>query len=161
MYVTDLYDTLVFSCIWKSFDLFLFFLNYCVCVLFLKLNSDKMFGEKARWELQKAAAGCFKQILEAATVRPLTSYLTNHPSKMSKIWVCHSSAVPRISDFLLWIPMHGYTSVGLPVNTYICQVCADTGCCLEDLLGEIVSKNKGNPHRQHNLMKMCVCKMSQ
>ena len=44
--------------------------------------------EKARWELCDDAACCFK-ILKAATykttaVRSLTSYLTNHSSKMSK-----------------------------------------------------------------------------
>ena len=47
-------------------------------------------GEKARWELQKDAARCFKQILEAASYKttavwPLTSHLTNNQNKMSKI----------------------------------------------------------------------------
>ena len=47
--------------------------------------------EKARWELQKNAMCCFKQILEATldkteAVWPLTSYLTNHLSKMNKTY---------------------------------------------------------------------------
>ena len=43
--------------------------------------------EKATCKLHKDAVCCFEQILEVAlnkTVGPLTSYLTNHPSKMSK-----------------------------------------------------------------------------
>ena len=46
-------------------------------------------AEKARRELPKKTVGCFQQILGAepdktTAVRPLTSHLTNHPSKTSK-----------------------------------------------------------------------------
>ena len=40
-----------------------------------------------------------------------------------------------ISDRFLWIPSHGRVKAGLPARTYIQQLCADTGCSLEDLPG--------------------------
>ena len=40
-----------------------------------------------------------------------------------------------ISDILLWNPSHGRTKAGQPARTYIQQLCADTGCILEELLG--------------------------
>ena len=39
-----------------------------------------------------------------------------------------------ISDVLLWTPSHGRAKIGRPARTYIQQLCADTGCSLEDLL---------------------------
>ena len=38
-----------------------------------------------------------------------------------------------ISDVLLWTPSHGRAKAGRPAGTYIQQLCADTGCNLEDL----------------------------
>ena len=38
-----------------------------------------------------------------------------------------------ISDVLRWIPSHGRAKAGRPVRTYIQQLCADTGCDLEEL----------------------------
>ena len=38
-----------------------------------------------------------------------------------------------ISNTLLWTPSHGRAKVGWPARTYIQQLCADTGCSLEDL----------------------------
>ena len=37
-----------------------------------------------------------------------------------------------INDVLLWTPSHGRTTVGRPARIYIQQLCADTGCSLED-----------------------------
>ena len=56
-----------------------------------KSISNEMIGEKARWKLYQEAACYLEQILEAApyktaAVRPLTTYLTNHPSKTNKTW---------------------------------------------------------------------------
>ena len=57
-------------------------------VWLLHLDFTKTLGEKVRYELHKDVAGCFEQILEAApyktaAIRPLTSYLTNHATKIS------------------------------------------------------------------------------
>ena len=38
-----------------------------------------------------------------------------------------------IRDVLLWIPTHGRAKAGRPAQTYIQQLCEDTGCCPEDL----------------------------
>ena len=37
-----------------------------------------------------------------------------------------------ISDILLWTHSNGRAKVGLPARTYLQQLCADTGCSLED-----------------------------
>ena len=56
-----------------------------------KWTFNKIHGEKARWELHKDTMCCFEQNLEAMThrtaaVKPLTSHLTNHPSKTNKTY---------------------------------------------------------------------------
>ena len=38
-----------------------------------------------------------------------------------------------IRDVLLWTPTHGRAKAGRPAQTYIQQLCEDTGCCPEDL----------------------------
>ena len=50
---------------------------------------------------------------------------------------CWRSKKKLISDILLWTPSHGQAKVGRPAKTYIQQLCADTGCSLEDLLRAI------------------------
>ena len=46
---------------------------------------------------------------------------------------CWRSRDELISDTLLWTPSHGRAKAGRPARTYIEQLCADTGCSLEDL----------------------------
>ena len=46
---------------------------------------------------------------------------------------CWRSRDELISDTLLWTPSHGWAKAGHPARTYIQQLCADTGCSLEDL----------------------------
>ena len=48
---------------------------------------------------------------------------------------CWRSEDKLISDILLWTPAHGRVSVGCQASTYLHQLCVDTGCNLEDLLG--------------------------
>ena len=48
---------------------------------------------------------------------------------------CWRSMDELIWNFLLWTPTHEHTSVGWPAKTYIYQLCAETGCSLEDLPG--------------------------
>ena len=40
-----------------------------------------------------------------------------------------------ISDVLLWTPSHGRAKIGRSARTYLQQLCAETGCSLEDLPG--------------------------
>ena len=46
---------------------------------------------------------------------------------------CWRSRDELISDVLLWTPTHGHAKAGRPAQTYIQQLCEDTGCCPEDL----------------------------
>ena len=48
---------------------------------------------------------------------------------------CWRSRDELISNMLLWTPSHGWAKAGWPARTYIQQLCANTGCSLEDLLG--------------------------
>ena len=48
---------------------------------------------------------------------------------------CWISKDELISDILLLTPSHGRAKAGRPARTYIHQLCADTGCSLEDLPG--------------------------
>ena len=102
------------------------------------MADDKTHGEKARWEPHKNTTSYFEQILEATSikttaVRPLTSYLKNHPSKTNKTcrigvekqgWTYKLRSSP---DTHIWTRQSWLTSKNLH------QFRADTGCCLEDL----------------------------
>ena len=46
---------------------------------------------------------------------------------------CWRSGDELISDVLLWTPSHGRAKARRPAQTYIQQLCEDTGCSLEDL----------------------------
>ena len=46
---------------------------------------------------------------------------------------CWRSRDELIRDVLLWTPTHGRAKAGRPAQTYIQQLCEDTGCCLVDL----------------------------
>ena len=46
---------------------------------------------------------------------------------------CWRSRDELIRDVLLWTPTHGRAKAGQPAQTYIQQLCEDTGCCPEDL----------------------------
>ena len=46
---------------------------------------------------------------------------------------CRRSRDELISDIRLWTPSHGRAKAGWPARIYIQQLCADTGCSLEDL----------------------------
>ena len=53
-------------------------------------------------------------------------------------WTRHSGHYWRsrgelISDVLLWTPTYGWAKAGRPAQTYIQQLCEDTGCSPEDL----------------------------
>ena len=46
---------------------------------------------------------------------------------------CWRSRDELISDVLLWSPTYGRAKAGRPAQTYIQQLCEDTGCSPEDL----------------------------
>ena len=48
---------------------------------------------------------------------------------------CWRGRVELLSDILLWTPSHGRAKAGRPARTYMQQLCADTGCNLENLPG--------------------------
>ena len=90
--------------------------------------------EKARKKLTKNATCCFEQILEVTiyktiVVQPLTSHLTNHPSKMNKTY--RKNKEKLINIVLLWAPTHGPTIVGQSAKTFH-LLWANTGWHLED-----------------------------
>ena len=78
---------------------------------------------------------CWKQYL---TKQQLYDHLLPISQIIQVRWVSHFGHCWRrknklISDVLRWTPTHGHTSVSQPAKTYIHQLCADIGCCLEDL----------------------------
>ena len=56
-----------------------------------------------------------------------------------------------ISDIYLWTRSHERATVGWPATTYIQQLCADTGCSLEDLLGAM-------DKWREKVREICSCK---
>ena len=69
------------------------------------------------------------------TRRQLYGYL---PPIMKTIQVRHAGHCWRskdelVSDVLLWTPTYGQAKAGRPAQTYIQQLCDDTGCNPEDL----------------------------
>ena len=48
---------------------------------------------------------------------------------------CWRSQDELISDILQWTPSHECAKAGWQAKSYLQQLCADTGCSLEDLLG--------------------------
>ena len=56
---------------------------------------------------------------------------------------CWRSKDELISDILKWTSSHGRVKAGQPTRTYIQQLCADTGCSLEDLPGAWTIETRG------------------
>ena len=82
-------------------------------------DTSKDIWEKARWELYMDAACCFE----------LISHFANHPGLYRR------SKDKLINNVFLLTLTHGHTSIGQPAKIYIHQLCADTGCYLDDLPG--------------------------
>ena len=55
---------------------------------------------------------------------------------------CGRSRDELISDELLWTPTHCRAKAGRPAQTYIQQLCEDSGCCPEDLPEAMNDKEK-------------------
>ena len=55
---------------------------------------------------------------------------------------CLRSGDKLKSNILLWTPTYEQAKAGQPVRTYIQQLCADTGCSLEDLPGAMDNRDR-------------------
>ena len=55
---------------------------------------------------------------------------------------CWRSRDELISDVLMWTPSHGWAKAGCPARIYVQQLCANTGCSLEDL-PEVMDDREG------------------
>ena len=100
------------------------------------MDANKTYGEKVWWQLHKNAASNIEQFLVAtpyktAAMRPPTTHHENYLSWRTR----HAGHSWRNKDELMWTPSHGRVEAGRPARTYIQQLCTDTGCDLEDLLG--------------------------
>ena len=82
---------------------------------------------------------------------PTKEQLYRHlPLIMKPTWIrrtrhvghCWRTKDELISDILLWTPSHRRAKVGRPARTYIQQLCADTGCSLEDLPGVMNNRDR-------------------
>ena len=90
--------------------------------------------KKSSWEWDKNTTCCCEQILEAISykaisIRPITSYHTNYLSKTST--TLKDTAGKGKSDVLSTRTL-GHTRIVWQRKTYLYQLCADTGCRLED-----------------------------
>ena len=97
--------------------------------------------------LEKKLDGNYTRMLRAILNRSWRQHPTRHQlygrlppiTKTIQVrWIghvghCWKSRDELISDVLLWTPTHGRAKAGRPAQTYIQQLCEDTGCCPEDL----------------------------
>ena len=89
----------------------------------------------------------FERVLEttpnktAALWPPTTHQETIQIRRTRHAGHCWRSKDEFISDILPCIPSHGWAKVGQPARINIQQLCADTGCGLEDLLGTMDDKD--------------------
>ena len=97
--------------------------------------------------LKKKLDGNYTRMLRAILNKPWRQHPTRHqlygqlPPVTKTIQVrrtrhaghCWRSKDELISDVLLWTPAYGQAKAGRPVQTYIQQLCEDTGCSPEDL----------------------------
>ena len=79
--------------------------------------------------LYENAASNIEQVLKiaphkAATVWPPTTHHEKYQNKTNK--TCGKLLDEFISDVLLWLSSHGQAKAGLPAQTYIQQLSADT-----------------------------------
>ena len=103
------------------------------------MDSNKTAGEEARRQLHKNAV---RNLEKSWRQHPTRHQLYGHLPPITKtIQVrrtrhaghCWRSRDELVSDILLWTSTHGRAKAGRPAQTYIQQLCEDTGCCPEDL----------------------------
>ena len=76
---------------------------------------------------------------------------------------CWRSRDKLIRNVLMWISSHGRAKTGRPASTYIQQLCANSGCSLEDLLetmDDSVRENRADGIAwgwRWRCVRVCVC----
>ena len=114
--------------------------------VWMHMDANYTYGEKAWLQLHKNVASNVEQVLEAV---PTKQQLYGHLPLITKTIQfrrtrhtdhCWRSRDEHISDILLWTPSHGQATAGRPARTYIQQLCADTGCSLDHLLGAMYDR---------------------
>ena len=64
---------------------------------------------------------------------------------VGQYWRCKDKVTCYV---FLWTPTHGCASVGQPARFYINQLCANTGCSLEDLRGAMYDRDRWRESRK-------------
>ena len=134
------------SIIWKS-DL----TNKMKCSFFQAAVTSILLYGCTTWmltkRLEKKLDGNYTRMLRAILNKSWRQHPTRHQlyghlppiTKTIQVrWTRHAGHCWRsrdklIRDLLLWTPTHGRAKAGRPAQTYIQQLCEDTGCCPEDL----------------------------
>ena len=93
---------------------------------------------KAGWKQHKNATSYFELFLDATpyetpAVGPLSPISKTIQERRRRAEPCWWSKDEFISDIFQWTPTHERGSIDRPARTYLHQLCADTGCRLEDL----------------------------
>ena len=93
-------------------------------------------GEKAWRQLHKKVASNIELVKKKAAIpRTNTHTKTIQVRSTRHAGHCWRSGDELISDVLTWTLSHGRAKAGGQAQTYIQQLCADTGCSIEDLPG--------------------------
>ena len=71
---------------------------------------------------------------------PITKTIQVRPTR--HVGHCWRSGDEFISNILLWNPSHRWAKAERPARTYIQQLCANTGCSLEDLPGVMDNRDR-------------------
>ena len=102
-------------------------------------------------KLYKNGKNYNEQILEATTheqqlyshLPPIYKIIQIRQAKHAgPCWKSKNELIQVVCDVLLWTPPHERANVGRPTRTYLQQLCADTGCSLEELPGAMHSRNR-------------------
>ena len=111
------------------------------------LDSKEMPTEKSKWGLHKIAICCLYKNIGSDTqqktaVQPLISHLANHPSKMGKI--CCTEWEKQGWNHKQHSPLESYHWMSQSWLYYkkLHQFCANTRCCLENLLRVMTNRDR-------------------
>ena len=105
------------------------------------MDANETYREKSSWEIHHNVSRSFdpspaKKKKKKRAVRPLTSRLTRY-ARLEKSGRIH------------WQRSHGGTNIGPTEKNNAHQLCADTGCSLEDLSWTIGSDGEREREREN------------